>query len=151
MLHEREAKLFTVLQHECGDAFGFSDACRYVSKVTLQPPRIVRSTVADSMLFHHLDSSWRMEPGPTHNTCWLTFEVDFAFNSVLYTHLADMFFSEVGDKGSKVAAEGWGACRACALRSICFLRHISTQRGLLSQCQHSTCPPAGCQAHDLSL
>jgi ribosome-associated toxin RatA of RatAB toxin-antitoxin module len=80
------------------DVLGVLVPFRYVSKVNLQAPRLVRSTVADSMLFHHLDSSWRMEPGPTPHTCWLTFEVDFAFNSVLYTHLADMFFSEVSDR-----------------------------------------------------
>ncbi|KAJ9512256.1 hypothetical protein QJQ45_012818 [Haematococcus lacustris] len=67
---------------------------RYVSHVVLQPPRLVRSTVKDSMVFHHLDSSWGMEPGPSPNSCWLTFHVDFAFNNALYGHLADVFFSE---------------------------------------------------------
>ncbi|KAJ9512625.1 hypothetical protein QJQ45_018871 [Haematococcus lacustris] len=47
------------------------------------------------MVFHHLDSSWGMEPGPSPNSCWLTFHVDFAFNNALYGHLADVFFSEV--------------------------------------------------------
>eukprot|EP00197_Chlamydomonas_leiostraca_P009498 CAMPEP_0202860522 /NCGR_PEP_ID=MMETSP1391-20130828/2191_1 /ASSEMBLY_ACC=CAM_ASM_000867 /TAXON_ID=1034604 /ORGANISM="Chlamydomonas leiostraca, Strain SAG 11-49" /LENGTH=247 /DNA_ID=CAMNT_0049539693 /DNA_START=8 /DNA_END=751 /DNA_ORIENTATION=- len=68
---------------------------RYTSHVTLQPPHKVSSQVRDSLLFHHLDSSWRMEPGPSPRTCWLTFSVDFAFNSALYGHMADLFFSEV--------------------------------------------------------
>jgi len=68
---------------------------RYVSEVTLVPGRMVRSNVRDSMLFHHLDSSWVMEPGPTPASCWLTFKVDFAFNSIIYSNLADLFFSEV--------------------------------------------------------
>lgn len=48
----------------------------------------------DSMLFHHLDSSWRIDPGPVPNTCWLTFHVDFAFSNPLYAHLAELFFSQ---------------------------------------------------------
>lgn len=68
---------------------------RYISQVTLHPPHKVQSTVHDSMLFHHLDSTWSMEAGPSPNTCWLSFNVDFAFNNALYGNLAEMFFSEV--------------------------------------------------------
>lgn len=67
---------------------------RYTSKVYLSPGQ-VRSTVEDSYLFHHLDSVWRVEPGPTPRSCWLTFSVDFAFRSQLHSYLADVFFSEV--------------------------------------------------------
>lgn len=69
--------------------------CRYTSQVFLSPPRQVRSKVANSTLFHHLDSTWTMEPGPTPASCWLTFAVDFAFRSQLHGYVADMFFSEV--------------------------------------------------------
>ncbi|GLC34372.1 hypothetical protein PLESTB_000736200 [Pleodorina starrii] len=68
---------------------------RYTSQVFLTPPRSVRSRVADSSLFDHLDSTWTMEPGPTPRTCWLSFSVDFAFRSQLHGNLADIFFSEV--------------------------------------------------------
>lgn len=68
---------------------------RYTSQVFLSPPRQVRSKVANSTLFHHLDSTWTMEPGPTPASCWLTFAVDFAFRSQLHAYVADMFFSEV--------------------------------------------------------
>lgn len=55
----------------------------------------VRSTVSDSALFDHLDSTWVMEQGPTPHSCWLTFDVDFAFRSALHGYVADMFFAEV--------------------------------------------------------
>ncbi|KXZ54656.1 hypothetical protein GPECTOR_4g722 [Gonium pectorale] len=68
---------------------------RYTSQVFLSPPHSVRSRVADSSLFDHLDSTWTMEPGPTPRSCWLSFSVDFAFRSQLHGYLADLFFSEV--------------------------------------------------------
>lgn len=68
---------------------------RYTSQVYLERPKLVRSTVSNSTLFHHLESNWAMEPGVTPASCWLNFSVDFAFKSQLYGHLADVFFSEV--------------------------------------------------------
>lgn len=70
-------------------------ACRYTSKVTLHPPHKVSSTVADSALFHHLESIWQMTPGPSPNSTWLSFSVDFAFFNPLYANVAQLFFSEV--------------------------------------------------------
>lgn len=58
-------------------------------------PKVVRSSVSNSSLFDHLDSTWSMEPGPTPQSCWLSFDVDFAFRSPIYSHVAEMFFSEV--------------------------------------------------------
>lgn len=68
---------------------------RYTSKVSLEKPRLVRSEVSDHKLFDHLDSSWSMQPGPTPRTCWLSFNVDFAFRSPIYKHAAEVFFQEV--------------------------------------------------------
>lgn len=68
---------------------------RYTSKVTLHPPNKVSSTVADSALFHHLESTWQMTPGPSPNSTWLSFSVDFAFLNPLYANVAQLFFSEV--------------------------------------------------------
>lgn len=68
---------------------------RYTSRVTMERPRSVRSRVSNSLLFHHLDSNWKLEPGPSKDSCWLTFDIDFAFNSHLYSSLADLFLSEV--------------------------------------------------------
>lgn len=68
---------------------------RYVSHVTLDPPRGVRSHVGETALFTHLDSGWRFDPGPTPASAWMTFEVDFAFKSPLYRKVAALFFEEV--------------------------------------------------------
>jgi hypothetical protein len=63
--------------------------------VTLQRPHKVHSSVADSRLFDHLESTWLLRPGPQPGTTWLVFKVDFAFRSALYRSVADLFFSEV--------------------------------------------------------
>ncbi|CAD7700636.1 unnamed protein product [Ostreobium quekettii] len=68
---------------------------RYISKVVLECPTMVRTSTEASTLFHHLESVWEMKPGPTPNTCWLSFEVDFAFRSPLYRQVATVFFEEV--------------------------------------------------------
>ncbi|KAF8055828.1 hypothetical protein HT031_006603 [Scenedesmus sp. PABB004] len=67
----------------------------YTSRVKLRPPHLVSSSVADSGLFHHLESTWRLAPGPRPGCTWLTFSVDFAFANPLYAHLAGLFFTEV--------------------------------------------------------
>ena len=69
--------------------------CRYVSLVMLKPPQSVASTVRGSALFHQLDSTWHMEPGMVPRTCWITFHVEFAFQSATYNALVALFFSEV--------------------------------------------------------
>ena len=71
---------------------------KYLSKVTLQPPTMVSSHVGESTLFSHLDSSWKFQPGPTPQSVWMTFHVDFAFKSPLYRHVASLFFEEVVEK-----------------------------------------------------
>lgn len=38
---------------------------------------------------------WEFAPGPTPDSCWLSFSVDFAFKSPLYGQLATVFFKEV--------------------------------------------------------
>jgi ribosome-associated toxin RatA of RatAB toxin-antitoxin module len=68
---------------------------RYTSHVKLQAPHTVSSTVANSALFHHLESTWQMKPGPNPNSTWLSFSVDFAFLNPLYANVAQLFFSEV--------------------------------------------------------
>lgn len=68
---------------------------RYISKVTLAPPHSVQTVTQESTLFHHLHSTWDIKPGPNTGTCWLSFQVDFAFKSPLYRQVATMFFDEV--------------------------------------------------------
>lgn len=68
---------------------------RYTSRVKLQAPHLVTSSVANSALFHHLESTWRLAPGPSPHSTWLSFSVDFAFLNPLYANIAQLFFSEV--------------------------------------------------------
>ena len=69
--------------------------CRYTSQVYLNEPAKVFSRVSDSTLFEHLDSTWEFKPGPTPSTTWLSYDLDFAFKSPLYRHIASIFFDEV--------------------------------------------------------
>jgi hypothetical protein len=61
----------------------------------MQRPHRVHSSVDDSSLFDHLESTWVLRPGPQPGTTWLVFKVDFAFRSALYRHVADLFFDQV--------------------------------------------------------
>ena len=70
-------------------------ARRYTSQVTIEEPLKVISRVSDSTLFDHLDTTWEFAGGPTPDSCWLTFSIDFAFKSPLYGQLASIFFQEV--------------------------------------------------------
>jgi coenzyme Q-binding protein COQ10 len=71
---------------------------KYLSKVKLQPPTMITSHVGESTLFSHLNNSWKFQPGPTPQSVWMTFYVDFAFKSPLYRHVASLFFEEVVEK-----------------------------------------------------
>jgi len=68
---------------------------RYSSQVYLTAPSKVLSKVSDSTLFDHLDTTWEFKRGPTPSTTWLSFDLDFAFKSPLYRHIANIFFDEV--------------------------------------------------------
>lgn len=68
---------------------------RYTSKIYLEKNKLVLTKVADSTLFNALDNRWEFEAGPTPQSCWLTFSIDFAFKSPLYGQLATAFFKEV--------------------------------------------------------
>uniref|UniRef100_A0A7S3VQJ8 Coenzyme Q-binding protein COQ10 START domain-containing protein n=1 Tax=Dunaliella tertiolecta TaxID=3047 RepID=A0A7S3VQJ8_DUNTE len=68
---------------------------KYISKVTLIPQRAVTSTVQNSALFHRLDSTWGMDPGMVPKSCWISFQVEFAFQRATYNHVVSLFFSEV--------------------------------------------------------
>ncbi|KAH7615670.1 hypothetical protein Ndes2526B_g09584 [Nannochloris sp. 'desiccata'] len=71
---------------------------KYLSKVKLQRPTMISSHVGESTLFSHLSNSWKFQPGPTPQSVWMTFHVDFAFKSPLYRHVASLFFEEVVEK-----------------------------------------------------
>lgn len=71
---------------------------RYISKIHMDFPSRVVTRTDDSNLFSHLHSCWKLHPGPTPASVWVDFEVDFAFKSALYSHVATIFLEEVVKK-----------------------------------------------------
>jgi coenzyme Q-binding protein COQ10 len=101
---------------------------RYVSRVTLDPGKMVTARASDTQLFHHLVNEWTFAPGPPADegggaesgsggefplavpapvgggggggggTTWLGFRVDFQFRSLLYAQASHLFFDEVVSK-----------------------------------------------------
>ncbi|XP_027368160.1 coenzyme Q-binding protein COQ10 homolog B, mitochondrial-like [Abrus precatorius] len=70
----------------------------YVSRVELNKPKLIKTTVSKSTLFDHLINIWEFSPGPVPGTCNLYFLVDFKFQSPLYRQIASMFFKEVASR-----------------------------------------------------
>ncbi|CAM6103182.1 unnamed protein product [Calypogeia fissa] len=68
---------------------------RYISHVELKKPHLIKTSVSQSSLFHHLTNVWEFKPGPTPHSTNLHFLVDFQFRSPLYRKVANMFFNEV--------------------------------------------------------
>jgi len=66
----------------------------YESTVTLVPYSSVMAS-SSSKIFHVLINKWTFEPGPTSDTCWTSFFVEFKFRSQLHALAADLFFTEV--------------------------------------------------------
>jgi ribosome-associated toxin RatA of RatAB toxin-antitoxin module len=71
---------------------------RYLSKIHMDFPKEVVTRTDDSTLFSHLNSCWKLHPGPTPASVWVDFEVDFAFKSALYSQVATIFLEEVVKK-----------------------------------------------------
>jgi len=67
----------------------------YISCVTCKPPELVHSIVTDSSLFSHLESEWQFKQGPSPDSCWLEFKVEFRFRSLIYGEVASIVFEEV--------------------------------------------------------
>jgi ribosome-associated toxin RatA of RatAB toxin-antitoxin module len=67
---------------------------KYVSDIIVRDGTYVRANAQkNGRLFTHLGNIWELKPGPTPNTCILTFHVDFGFASSWYQKVADMFFN----------------------------------------------------------
>jgi len=49
----------------------------------------------DSEMFEVLKSSWSFRAGPSPHSCWVEFQIDFAFRNPVFNHLASAFKEEV--------------------------------------------------------
>ncbi|EDW01987.1 coenzyme Q-binding protein COQ10, mitochondrial isoform X2 [Drosophila grimshawi] len=72
----------------------------YTSRVTLEPPGLVRSECHDGRLFNYLLNEWRFSPGlkDIPNSCVLDFRVAFEFKSLLHSNIANLFFDLICDQ-----------------------------------------------------
>jgi ribosome-associated toxin RatA of RatAB toxin-antitoxin module len=68
---------------------------RFTSRVTLEPPRMVRAQANHSHLFHFLLNSWRFEPTVDGHCCWTEFAVAFRWRSSLHRVLTELVFDQV--------------------------------------------------------
>lgn len=68
----------------------------YSSVITLDRPRSVKVDVPTSSLFEYLINDWEFIPHPKGTE--LSFKVHFAFRSVLYQQMSNLFFEDVVKK-----------------------------------------------------
>ncbi|EDV38132.1 uncharacterized protein Dana_GF11062, isoform A [Drosophila ananassae] len=72
----------------------------YTSRVSLNPPQLVRSECHDGRLFNYLLNEWRFSPGlkDIPDSCVLDFKVTFEFKSLLHSNVANIFFDLICDQ-----------------------------------------------------
>jgi len=59
---------------------------------------VLQSVAENTQLFHFLRNEWTFAPGPTPESCWLGFKVEFSFRSMMYAQATTLFFDEVVGK-----------------------------------------------------
>ncbi|XP_018647331.1 hypothetical protein Smp_103280 [Schistosoma mansoni] len=69
----------------------------YMSRITFQRPKHLKSVAQNTGMFHHLINEWYFHPGlpDNPNSCYVEFSVDFEFRSPLYSKIAGLFFDQV--------------------------------------------------------
>lgn len=72
----------------------------YTSRVSLNPPQLVRSECHDGRLFNYLLNEWRFSPGlkDIPDSCVLDFKVTFEFKSLFHSNVANIFFDLICDQ-----------------------------------------------------
>jgi ribosome-associated toxin RatA of RatAB toxin-antitoxin module len=68
----------------------------YISVVTLDRPKSVIAVSKQTNLLEYLETKWHFTPCSSNaRHCWVTFEIDFKFKSVLYNSVSDMFLQDI--------------------------------------------------------
>jgi len=68
---------------------------RYTSTVLVEPHSRISALVREGKLLKQLSTTWTFAPGPGPAfSCWLSFEVEFQFQSRLHSALAEVFMRE---------------------------------------------------------
>eukprot|EP00899_Mesostigma_viride_P018872 jgi/Mesvir1/26987/Mv20698-RA.1 len=101
---------------------------RYISKVTLQRPTLVKSVVSHSMLFHHLESTWSFTPDPATGGCWLHFNIEFSFKSLIYRQASAHCGSVVLWQVLTVAMGSPWQCAHCRKCSVLQVKRLAVIR-----------------------
>lgn len=96
----------------------------YMSHVTLNKPKLVKTTSSESNLFDHLINIWEFNPGPVPGSSNVYFLVDFKFKSPLYGQVANMFFKEVV---SRLVSSFTDRCRLIYGPGVQVLEHTNEQ------------------------
>ena len=68
---------------------------RYTSIVTLDKPHQVNAVSNHTNLFENLSTEWKFTPARDAKSCWVTFKIDFEFNSSMYNQISDLFMKDV--------------------------------------------------------
>ncbi len=71
---------------------------KYVSDVELVYPTIVNAKSTQTTLLDHLCTEWTITPSNDNTYCWVSFRIDFKFKSAVYSHISDLFFSDIVKK-----------------------------------------------------
>lgn len=67
----------------------------YRSEVELNPNKSVIAVSRQTNLFDFLRTEWSFQPARAPDTCWVTFNLEFQFKSMLYNQISELFFDDI--------------------------------------------------------
>ena len=70
---------------------------KYTSNVHLVPNIKISTDSSQTSFIDRLTTLWTFTPGADPKTCWVTFQIDFKFKSIIYGKISDLFFQDIVD------------------------------------------------------
>lgn len=70
---------------------------KYTSNVYLVPNIKISTDSSQTSFIDKLTTLWTFTPGEDPKTCWVTFQIDFKFKSIIYSKISDLFFQDIVD------------------------------------------------------